>query len=53
MEWPLWATVIGSQEVQRKFRKRDEGMFCQQDVEEVYDHYLTQAALNDISYESA
>ena len=35
-----------------KYRKRDEGMFCQQDVEEVYDRYLTQAALNDVSYES-
>ena len=25
-----------------KYRKRDEGMFCQQAVEEIYDRYLTE-----------
>ena len=27
-----------------KFRRRDEGLFLQQDIEEVYDRYITQAA---------
>ena len=35
-----------------KYRIRDEGIFCQQDVEEVYDRYLTQGASNNVSYES-
>ena len=29
-----------------KYRRRDEGMFCQQDVEEIYDRYLTEAPMN-------
>ena len=28
-------------------------MFCQQNVEDVYDCYLTQAVLNDVSYVGA
>ena len=35
-----------------KYRTRDEGMFHQQVVEEVYDRYLTQAATNDFSYKN-
>ena len=27
-----------------KYRERNEGLFCQQDVEEIYDRYITQAA---------
>ena len=30
-----------------KYRKRNEGLFCQQDVEEIYDRYITQAASDD------
>ena len=29
-----------------KYRKRDEGMFCQHDVEEIYDRYLKEAPMN-------
>ena len=29
-----------------KYRRRDEGMFCQQDVEEIYDRYLSEAPVN-------
>ena len=33
-----------------KYRTRDEGMFCQHDVEEVYDRYITQrASANELS----
>ena len=32
-----------------KYRTRDEGIFHQHDVEEVYDHYIDQAA-SDINY---
>ena len=32
-----------------KYRTRDEGMFLQRDVEEVYDHYINQAA-SDTNY---
>ena len=35
-----------------KHRTRDEGMFCQQDVEAIYDRYITQAAVNMFSYEN-
>ena len=34
-----------------KYRTRDEGIFRQHDVEEVYDRYITQAAAANISYE--
>ena len=30
-----------------KYRKRDEGMFSQQEVEEIYDRYLPPASEND------
>ena len=30
-----------------KYRKRNEGLFCQQAVEEIYDRYITQAAADD------
>ena len=33
-----------------KYRERDEVTFCQSDVEEIYDHYLTQAATAPTSY---
>ena len=29
-----------------KYRRRDEGMFCQQDVEEIYDRCLSEAPVN-------
>ena len=29
-----------------KYRRRDEGIFCQQEVEEVYDRYLTEESIN-------
>ena len=29
-----------------KYRRRNEGMFCQQDVEEIYDCYLSEAPVN-------
>ena len=32
-----------------KYRTRDEGMFRQQDVEEIYDRYITQAAVDSFS----
>ena len=35
-----------------KYRRRDEGMFRQQDVEEIYDRYLPQPAVDDLSYEN-
>ena len=35
-----------------KYRRRDEGMFCQHDVEEIYDRYLPQPAVDDSSYEN-
>ena len=35
-----------------KYRTRDEGMFRQQDVEEIYDRYITQALVNSLSYEN-
>ena len=35
-----------------KYRTRDEGMFCQHDVEEVYDRYIAQAESNNYSYGS-
>ena len=34
-----------------KYRTRDEGIFRQHDMEEVYDRYITQAAAANISYE--
>ena len=33
-----------------KYRTRDEGIFCQHDVEEIYDRYIAQAALENYSY---
>ena len=35
-----------------KYRRRDEGMFRQQDVEEIYDRYLPQPAVDDLFYEN-
>ena len=35
-----------------KYRKRDDVTFCQRDVEEVYDRYITQEAAASLSYES-
>ena len=35
-----------------KYRRRDEGMFCQHDVEEIYDRYLPKPAVDDLSYEN-
>ena len=35
-----------------KYRTRDEGMFHQHDVEEVYDRYMDQALADHYSYES-
>lgn len=35
-----------------KYRARNEGLFRQQDVEEVYDRYITQAAVSDQSDEN-
>ena len=35
-----------------KYRTRDEGMFRQHDVEEVYDRYMDQALADNYSYES-
>ena len=35
-----------------KYRTRDEGMFRQHDVEEIYDRYINQAALDNYSYGS-
>ena len=35
-----------------KYRRRDEGMFRQQDIEEIYDRYLPQPAVDDLSYEN-
>ena len=35
-----------------KYRTRDEGIFRQHDVEEIYDRYIAQAALENYSYES-
>ena len=35
-----------------KYRERDDVTFCQRDVEEVYDRYITQAAAASLSYES-
>ena len=32
-----------------KYRERNEGMFCQHDVEEIYERYITQAAVNTFS----
>ena len=32
-----------------KYRRRNEGWFCQHDVEEIYDRYLPQAAVDDDS----
>ena len=32
-----------------EYRRRDEGWFCQHDVEEIYDRYLPQAAVDDDS----
>ena len=36
-----------------KYRTRDEGMFRQHDVEEIYDRYIDQAALDNYSYVSS
>ena len=38
-----------------KYRERNEGLFCQQDVEEIYDRYITQAAtdVNQFSDDSS
>jgi dipeptide/tripeptide permease len=33
-----------------KYRERNEGLFCQQDVEEIYDRYITQAAADVDQY---
>ena len=30
-----------------KYRKRDKGLFHQQDVEEIYDRYIAQASSDD------
>ena len=35
-----------------EYRRRDEGWFCQHDVEEIYDRYLPQAAVDDSSSDS-
>ena len=32
-----------------QYRKRDEGLFRQQDVEEIYERYITQASLDNMS----
>ena len=35
-----------------KYRTRDEGMFCQHDVEEIYDRYIDQRGSEDYSFDS-
>jgi hypothetical protein len=35
-----------------KYRTRDEGMFRQHDVEEIYDRYIDQRESEDYSYDS-
>ena len=35
-----------------KYRTRDEGMFQQHDVEEIYDRYVNRASVSSYSYES-
>ena len=44
LDWSALSCQFSVAAKKYKYRERDEGLFRQQDVGNIYDHYITQAA---------